>query len=107
MREAAASRVAGNEYIDFDMAFGVLAAGHSHPLLAERCSTESPTARVTVPVADASSWRRIKRDSAPIRALQQLGTEATMDAIRARGYTGREKIIKMGVATTGTTTTCS
>ncbi len=25
----------GNEYVDFDMAFGVLAAGHSHPLLAE------------------------------------------------------------------------
>src|SRR5205823_13257546 len=25
----------GNRYIDFDMPFGVLAAGHSHPLLAE------------------------------------------------------------------------
>ena len=24
-----------NEYVDFDMAFGVLAAGHSHPVLAD------------------------------------------------------------------------
>ena len=34
----AASRIwdaDGNEYIDFDMAFGVLAAGHSHPIFAE------------------------------------------------------------------------
>ena len=38
MTDARGSRiwdVDGNEYIDFDMAFGVLAAGHSHPILAE------------------------------------------------------------------------
>ncbi|MGI8999127.1 MAG: aminotransferase class III-fold pyridoxal phosphate-dependent enzyme, partial [Candidatus Limnocylindria bacterium] len=38
MTDARGSRIwdaDGNEYIDFDMAFGVLAAGHSHPLLAE------------------------------------------------------------------------
>src|SRR5687768_18506182 len=38
MTDARGSRITdadGNEYIDFDMAFGVLAAGHSHPLLAE------------------------------------------------------------------------
>jgi len=38
MTDARGSRIwdaDGNEYIDFDMAFGVLAAGHSHPILAE------------------------------------------------------------------------
>ena len=40
MTDARGSRISdadGNEYIDFDMAFGVLAAGHSHPALAEAC----------------------------------------------------------------------
>ena len=38
MTDARGSRIwdaDGNEYIDFDMAFGVLAAGHSHPIFAE------------------------------------------------------------------------
>ena len=38
MTDARGSRIwdaDGNEYVDFDMAFGVLAAGHSHPILAE------------------------------------------------------------------------
>src|SRR4051812_42595620 len=37
MTDARGSRIwdaDGNEYIDFDMAFGVLAAGHSHPIFA-------------------------------------------------------------------------
>lgn len=88
----------GNEYLDFDMAFGVLAAGHSHPILAE--ALQSRVARgtcYTFPVEDcivlADEIKR--RFNVDLVRFSNSGTEATMDAIRvARGFTGREKIIK-------------
>lgn len=101
MGDARGSRihdVDGNEYLDFDMAFGVLAAGHSHPLL-----TEVLTHRVangtcyTFPVEDSILLaEEIKRRfGADLVRFSNSGTESTMDAIRvARGFTGREKILK-------------
>jgi glutamate-1-semialdehyde 2,1-aminomutase len=88
----------GNEYLDFDMAFGVLAAGHSHPILAE--ALQARVARgtcFTFPVEDcivlADEIKR--RFNVDLVRFSNSGTEATMDAIRvARGFTGREKIIK-------------
>ena len=88
----------GNEYLDFDMAFGVLAAGHSHPILAE--ALQARVARgtcYTFPVEDcivlADEIKR--RFNVDLVRFSNSGTEATMDAIRvARGYTGREKIMK-------------
>ncbi len=90
--------VDGNEYIDFDMAFGVLAAGHSHPILAEVLARRVANGTCyTFPVEDSVTMaEEIKRrfDCDLVR-FSNSGTEATMDAIRvARGYTGREKIIK-------------
>ena len=88
----------GNDYIDFDMAFGVLAAGHSHPVLAEVLRERVANGTCyTFPVEDSMILaEEIKRrfDCDLVR-FSNSGTEATMDAIRvARGYTGREKIIK-------------
>ena len=88
----------GNEYLDFDMAFGVLAAGHSHPILAE--ALQARVARgtcYTFPTEDcivlADEIKR--RFNVDLVRFSNSGTEATMDAIRvARGFTGREKIIK-------------
>jgi glutamate-1-semialdehyde 2,1-aminomutase len=102
MTDARGSRiwdVDGNEYIDFDMAFGVLAAGHSHPAVAEalRYRAENGTC-YTFPVEDGvllaeEIKRRFRCD---LVRFSNSGTEATMDAIRvARGYNGREKIVKM------------
>src|SRR5688572_13014185 len=102
MGDARGSRITdvdGNEYIDFDMAFGVLAAGHSHPLLAEALQHRVANGTCyTFPVAEGVELaEEIKaRFGADFVRFSNSGTEATMDAIRvARGYTGREKIIKM------------
>jgi glutamate-1-semialdehyde 2,1-aminomutase len=102
MTDARGSRIwdaDGNEYIDFDMAFGVLAAGHSHPLLAEALQYRVANGTCyTFPVEDGIALaEEIKaRFGADFVRFSNSGTESTMDAIRvARGYTGREKVIKM------------
>jgi glutamate-1-semialdehyde 2,1-aminomutase len=101
MTDARGSRIwdaDGNEYIDFDMAFGVLAAGHSHPLLAKALEYRVANGTCyTFPVEDGIALaEEIKeRFGADLVRFSNSGTEATMDAIRvARGYTGRERIIK-------------
>ncbi|HEX2884265.1 MAG TPA: aspartate aminotransferase family protein [Candidatus Limnocylindria bacterium] len=102
MTDARGSRIwdaDGNEFIDFDMAFGVLAAGHSHPVLAEALQRRVANGTCyTFPVEDGVALaEEIKaRFGADLVRFSNSGTEATMDAIRvARGYTGREKVIKM------------
>ena len=101
MTDARGSRITdadGNEYIDFDMAFGVLAAGHSHPALAEALQHRVANGTCyTFPVEDGISLaEEIKaRFGADLVRFSNSGTESTMDAVRvARGYTGREKIVK-------------
>jgi glutamate-1-semialdehyde 2,1-aminomutase len=101
MTDARGSRISdadGNEYVDFDMAFGVLAAGHSHPILAEVLQHRVANGTCyTFPVEDSITLaEEIKRRfGADLVRFSNSGTEATMDAIRvARGYTGREKVIK-------------
>ena len=101
MTDARGSRIwdaDGNEYIDFDMAFGVLAAGHSHPIFAEVLRERVANGTCyTFPVEDGVILaEEIKqRFGCDLVRFSNSGTEATMDAIRvARGYTGREKIIK-------------
>jgi glutamate-1-semialdehyde 2,1-aminomutase len=101
MTDARGSRIwdaDGNEYIDFDMAFGVLAAGHSHPLLAEALQRRVANGTCyTFPVEDSIVLaEEIKRRfNVDLVRFSNSGTEATMDAIRvARGFTGREKILK-------------
>jgi glutamate-1-semialdehyde 2,1-aminomutase len=101
MRESRGSRmwdVDGNEYIDFDMAFGVLAAGHSHPAVVEAVRERVGRGTIfTFPseetaVAAEEIRRRFGMD---LVRFGNSGTEVTMDGIRiARGFTGREKIVK-------------
>jgi glutamate-1-semialdehyde 2,1-aminomutase len=101
MTDARGSRITdvdGNEYIDFDMAFGVLAAGHSHPILAEALAYRVANGTCyTFPVEDSIVLADEVRErfGADLVRFSNSGTEATMDAIRvARGYTGREKLVK-------------
>ncbi len=101
MTDARGSRINdadGNEYVDFDMAFGVLAAGHSHPILAEALAYRVANGTCyTFPVEDGIVLaEEIKlRFGADLVRFSNSGTEATMDALRvARGFTGREKFIK-------------
>jgi glutamate-1-semialdehyde 2,1-aminomutase len=97
-RGAGITDVDGNAYVDFDMAFGVLAAGHSHPVLAEVLAHRVANGTCyTFPVEDSIVLaEEIKqRFGADLVRFSNSGTEATMDAIRvARGFTGREKVLK-------------
>jgi glutamate-1-semialdehyde 2,1-aminomutase len=101
MTDARGSRIwdaDGNEYVDFDMAFGVLAAGHSHPIFAEVLRERVANGTCyTFPVEDSITLaEEIKRRfGCDLVRFSNSGTEATMDAIRvARGFTGREKVLK-------------
>jgi glutamate-1-semialdehyde 2,1-aminomutase len=101
MRESSGSRmwdVDGNEYIDFDMAFGVLAAGHSHPEVVEAVRERVGRGTIfTFPSEDtAVAAEEIRRRfGMDLVRFGNSGTEVTMDGIRiARGFTGRDKILK-------------
>jgi glutamate-1-semialdehyde 2,1-aminomutase len=90
----------GNQYVDLINSWGPMILGHAHPLVEEAVkealkdspSFGAPTARE---VEMAELICSIVPSVEKVRMVNS-GTEATMSAIRvARGFTGREKIIKM------------
>lgn len=91
--------VDGNHYIDFDMGFGALFAGHCNPLVRQAIERQldAGTLFVTPCEANAEVAELLgQRYGLPMWRFTNSGTEATMDAIRvARGITGREKIVKV------------
>jgi glutamate-1-semialdehyde 2,1-aminomutase len=91
--------VDGNRYVDFNMGFGALFTGHGHPRLKRAVTDqlEDGTLFVT-PCEDNAVVAELlaMRYGLPLWRFTNSGTESTMDAIRvARGFTGREKIIKV------------
>ncbi len=91
--------VDGKEYIDYVCSWGPMILGHAHPeilsVLEEGIqrgtSYGAPTA---IEVAMAEMIVEMIPSIEMVRMVNS-GTEATMSAIRlARGYTGREKIVK-------------
>jgi glutamate-1-semialdehyde 2,1-aminomutase len=102
VRHASGSRmidVDGNEYVDYDMGFGALFAGHMHPAVrrAVEAQLDHGTLYVTPCELDAEVGELLAdRYELPMWRPTNSGTEATMDAIRlARGSTKREKIVKV------------
>ncbi len=102
VRHSAGARmtdVDGNEYVDYDMGFGALFAGHMHP--AVRRAVEAQLAEGTLYVTPCelnAEVAELLRDRyrLPMWRFTNSGTEATMDAIRvAKGATGRDKIVKV------------
>jgi glutamate-1-semialdehyde 2,1-aminomutase len=91
--------VDGNRYVDYDMGFGALFAGHSHPLVrrAVERQLDDGTLFVTPCETNADVAELLgARYGLPMWRFTNSGTEATMDAIRvARGVTGRDKIVKV------------
>ncbi|MDH5359225.1 MAG: glutamate-1-semialdehyde 2,1-aminomutase [Gammaproteobacteria bacterium] len=90
---------AGNKYIDYVASWGPAIVGHAHPdvikavqdAAAKGLSFGAPTVAETV-MADRLCALVPSMDM--VRMVSS-GTEATMSAIRlARGYTGRDKIVK-------------
>lgn len=91
--------VDGNRYVDYDMGFGALFAGHAHPLVraAVERQLDDGTLFVTPCETNADVAELLaERYGLPMWRFTNSGTEATMDAIRvARGVTGRDKIVKV------------
>jgi glutamate-1-semialdehyde 2,1-aminomutase len=91
--------VDGNEYIDYVLSWGPLILGHAHPRVvsALKRAVERGTsygAPTPLEVELAGMIRRAYPSMEIVRMVNS-GTEATMSAIRvARGFTGRDKIIK-------------
>ncbi len=91
--------VDGNTYVDYDMGFGALFAGHMHPAVrrAVEAQLDHGTLYVTPCELDAEVAELLgERYGFPMWRPTNSGTEATMDAIRlARGVTKREKLVKV------------
>ncbi|MCU1502663.1 MAG: glutamate-semialdehyde -aminomutase [Ilumatobacteraceae bacterium] len=89
----------GNRYVDFDMGFGALFAGHCNPLVRTALTTQLDNGTLFVTPCEANTEvAELLRDryQLPMWRFTNSGTEATMDAIRvARGVTGRQKIVKV------------
>ncbi|WP_296215341.1 glutamate-1-semialdehyde 2,1-aminomutase [uncultured Corynebacterium sp.] len=88
----------GNSYVDLFCSWGPMIHGHAHPQIVEAVreaaghglSFGAPTTMEVDLVEEI-----VRRTSVEKVRLVNSGTEATMSAIRlARGYTGRDKILK-------------
>jgi glutamate-1-semialdehyde 2,1-aminomutase len=91
--------VDGNEYLDYVLSWGPLILGHAHPAVV--AAIADAAARGTsygAPTAAEVELAELVRELVP--SMQSVrfvssGTEATMSAVRlARGYTGRDCILK-------------
>ncbi len=91
--------VDGNEYVDFHNGFGVMVVGHAHPRIVEAVSRQIERgSHFAQPVEDGLEVARElrRRFHQPKWRFTNSGTESTLDAVRiARGFTGRERLIKM------------
>ncbi len=89
----------GNEYVDFHNGFGVMVVGHAHPLIAKAIADQALEGThfaqpVTANKVVAEELSR--RFHQPQWRFTNSGTESTLDAVRlARGFTGRNRIVKM------------
>jgi glutamate-1-semialdehyde 2,1-aminomutase len=91
--------VDGNEYIDFNLCFGALLAGHCNPAVIRAVQEKLATGTMFGMPHDLE-WELAeeicKRFPVEMVRFSNSGTECTMHAVRlARAATGRDRIIKM------------
>ncbi|RME40804.1 MAG: glutamate-1-semialdehyde-2,1-aminomutase [Deltaproteobacteria bacterium] len=89
----------GNGYIDYVGSWGPMILGHCHPKVVEAIQQAAADgASFGAPTEKEIILAEMVRDAYPNMEMVRMvssGTEATMSAIRlARGYTGRDKILK-------------
>ncbi|TWX70733.1 glutamate-1-semialdehyde-2,1-aminomutase [Colwellia demingiae] len=86
-------------YIDYVGSWGPMILGHNHPAILEAVITTAKNglsfgAPTEIEITMAEKVRELVPSMESLRMVSS-GTEATMSAIRlARGYTGRDKILK-------------
>jgi len=89
----------GNRYIDYVGSWGPMILGHAHPAVVDaiRRAAKRGTSYGAPTAAEVEMAGTITRAFPSMEQVRMVssGTEAAMSAIRlARGYTGREKILK-------------
>ncbi|HEX8038613.1 MAG TPA: glutamate-1-semialdehyde 2,1-aminomutase [Chryseosolibacter sp.] len=90
----------GNEYVDLINSWGPMILGHAHPAV-EKAVREALACSPSFGAPTALEVEMAELICSLIPSVEKVrmvnsGTEATMSAIRlARGFTGRDKIIKM------------
>jgi glutamate-1-semialdehyde 2,1-aminomutase len=102
MRSASGCRLTdldGNEYVDYVMSWGPLILGHAHPAVVEAVTRAAAHGTsFGAPTEAESELAELVYEMVPSIDLVRFcssGTEATMSALRlARGFTGREKVVK-------------
>ena len=91
--------VDGNSYVDYVMSYGPLILGHAHPDVVEALEKKiRDGTTLGAPTELEVELAELVCETVPSMQMVRMtssGTEATMSAIRvARGYTGREGILK-------------
>ncbi|MFA9501062.1 glutamate-1-semialdehyde 2,1-aminomutase [Mannheimia sp. E30BD] len=89
----------GKQYIDYVGSWGPMVLGHNHPAIIDAVLKAVPNGlSFGAPIAAEITLAELVCKLVPSIEMVRMvssGTEATMSAIRlARGYTGRDKIIK-------------
>ncbi|MBP0723901.1 glutamate-1-semialdehyde 2,1-aminomutase [Bacillus sp. RG28] len=89
----------GNEYIDYVLSWGPLILGHSNERVVEALKQTAETGTsFGAPTLKETEVAKLVIERVPsieVVRMVNSGTEATMSALRlARGYTGRNKILK-------------
>ncbi|MFN2448211.1 MAG: glutamate-1-semialdehyde 2,1-aminomutase [Candidatus Baltobacteraceae bacterium] len=89
----------GHEYVDYVLSWGPLILGHAHPAVVKAIAQAAQRgSSFGTPTEAESELGELIRSMVP--SIERIrftssGTEAAMSAVRlARGYTGREKIVK-------------
>jgi glutamate-1-semialdehyde 2,1-aminomutase len=91
--------VEGHEYLDYVQSYGASLLGHAHPVVVEALRAAAGKG-TTFGAPTPGEVLLAEAMTARVRGLEQVrlvssGTEAVMSAVRlARGYTGRDKIVK-------------
>jgi glutamate-1-semialdehyde 2,1-aminomutase len=89
----------GNRYVDYQLGFGPVILGHGHAAVAEAVATAAAagTTFAMTTAIEVEAAEKVRQAVPWLEALRftNTGTEATMHAIRlARGFTGREVVVK-------------
>jgi len=89
----------GKQYVDYVLSYGPLAIGHAHPEVVEAISrTAADGTSFGAPTALETELATVVKGIMPsIERIRMVnsGTAACLSAVRlARGYTGRDRILK-------------
>lgn len=89
----------GNEYIDYVGSWGPMVVGHAHPRVVKALqhAAERGTSYGAPTGLESELAKLVMKFYPSIEVIRMVnsGTESTMSALRlARGYTGRDKIVK-------------